>query len=271
MDLRGPVHRGAAVPLPASWREGGKDGESREWLLLLVLVLVLLQRRSLFVLYCPSLFFCCYYHTLSSLSTYLALRRCTLFYSSLVLCLCSNCLPTTGRCVDPRLLALVHLAPHFQDPALLLRSGRDTYQSPARTDAPIPNHPTTPAGTELRYTRSIASAIPPRLPPRLRPTSGRLFKRGNRGLSSTVPSSSFSTRAPLPTYGTAPPRCVTILRSSTSVGTSGLSSGHGARITRRHIDAARRLWWLLNSGTCEILHFPTLARPPALPCTCSIC
>jgi hypothetical protein len=133
MDLRGPVHRGAAVPLPASWREGGKDGESREWLLLLllVLVLVLLQRCSLFVLYCPGLFFCCYYHTLSSLSTYLALRRCTLFYSSLVLCLCSNCLPTTGRCVDPRLLALVHLAPHFQDPALLLRSGRAPYQSPA--------------------------------------------------------------------------------------------------------------------------------------------
>jgi hypothetical protein len=41
MDLRGPVHRGAAVPLPASWREGGKDGESRQWLLLLLLLLVL--------------------------------------------------------------------------------------------------------------------------------------------------------------------------------------------------------------------------------------
>jgi hypothetical protein len=117
-------------------------------------------RCSLFVLYCPCLFFCCYYHTLSSFSTYLALRRCTLFYSSLVLCLCSNCLLTTGRCVDPRLLALVHLAPHFQDPALLQRSGRAPYQSPARTGAPIPNHPTTPAGTELRYTHSIASAIP---------------------------------------------------------------------------------------------------------------
>lgn len=140
-------------------------------------------RCTLFVLYCPCLFFSCHYHTLSSLSTYLALRRCTLFYSSLVLCLCSNCLPTTGRCVDPRLLALVHLAPHFQDPALLQRSGRAPYQSPARTDAPIPTHPTTPAGTELRYTPAIASAIPPRLPPGLRPTSGRLFKRGKRGLS----------------------------------------------------------------------------------------
>lgn len=57
-------------------------------------------------------------------------------------------------------------------------------------------------------------------------------------------------------------RCVTTPRLSTSVGTSDLSSEHGVRITRRHIDAAPRLLWRLNSGTCKALMF----NPGSISC-----
>jgi hypothetical protein len=169
--------------------------------------------------------------------------------------LCLICLPylraITSCCVDPSDPRSCLSRPrHFPEP-VLQRSGRAPYQVLVSPHAPRYHDP---RSTEQHHHTAHRSCDPP---------VDSLLGSG-RQLALC-----FREKALLHSYGLALhyqkpashgpvrlaarplPRCVIILRSSTSVATSGLSSGLGVRITKRHIVAARRLWWLLSSGTCK--------------------